>query len=81
MAVYFKFNSWNQANFDTIQLDPASPFISVGELKQAIGKKKKIDKNNGLVITNAQTNEGSYNSFLLFANKPQRLFIIHSVSI
>jgi hypothetical protein len=62
MAVYFKFNSWNTANFDTISLD--SPFISVGELKQAIFKKKKLEKNTGLVLTNAQTNEGWFMFFI-----------------
>jgi len=55
MAVYFKFKS--QATFDTLPLDTGSQYISVGELKQAIIKKKKIDKNNGLVLNNAQTNE------------------------
>lgn len=58
MAVYFKFGSWSQSNFDTIPLDSSNAFISVGELKQSIMKKKKLDKNTGLVLTNAQTNEG-----------------------
>jgi hypothetical protein len=57
MAVYFKFNSWNQKNFDTIVLDGA-PFISVAELKQQIIKKKKLEKGVGLVLTNAQSHEG-----------------------
>lgn len=56
--MYFKFNSWNQSHFDTISLD-LSPMISVGELKQLISKKKKLEKNTGLVLTNAQTGEGS----------------------
>jgi hypothetical protein len=61
MAVYFKFSSWGaKANFDTVVLDSASPYLSVGELKQAIIKKKKIEKNNTLVVTNAQTGEGWY---------------------
>lgn len=38
-------------------MDLGSPFVSVGELKQMISKKKKIDKNTDLIITNAQTNE------------------------
>lgn len=58
MAVYFKFTSWNEKNFDTIQLDASSPFVSLGELKQSIIKKKKLDKNIGMAVTNAQTNEG-----------------------
>ena len=58
MAVYFKFSSWSKENYDTVVLDTTSPFISVGELKQAIIKKKKIDKSNQLLLTNAQTNEG-----------------------
>jgi len=59
MAVYFKFNSWNQKNFDTIPLDGAL-FISVAELKQQIIKKKKLEKGVGLVLTNAQSNEGFF---------------------
>ncbi len=58
MAVYFKFGSLSHSNFDTIPLDSSNGFISVGELKQSIMKKKKLDKNTGLVLTNAQTNEG-----------------------
>lgn len=60
MAVYFKFTSWSGSNFDTIPLEGGAPLISVGELKQAIIKKKKLDKNSGLVIVNNQTGEGSF---------------------
>jgi len=56
MAISFKFTSWNSATFDTIPLDNSS-FMTVTELKEAIIKKKKLDKQTGLVITNAQSGE------------------------
>jgi hypothetical protein len=58
MAIYFKFNSWNETNYDTIPLDTSSVVITVGELKQLISKKKKIDRNTGLVLVNPQSKEG-----------------------
>lgn len=59
MAISFKFTSWNSATFDTIPLDNSS-FMTVTELKEAIIKKKKLDKQTGLVITNAQSGEGIF---------------------
>jgi hypothetical protein len=59
MAIYFKFTSWNQATYDTVQLDGSS-VVSVSELKSLILKKKKMDKNTMMVITNSQTGEGNF---------------------
>ena len=73
MAVYFKFNSWSKDNYDTVLLDGMSPFISVGELKQSICKKKKIEKNNNLILTNAQTNEGIKLIFVVIIKRPYSL--------
>lgn len=76
MAIYFKFNSWNNSQFDTIPLDITTSFMNVGELKQAIIQKKKIDKNNGLVLTNAQTNEGWILFLFIYFNKIYILFFL-----
>jgi len=59
MAVYFKLSSWGpKANYDTVVFESsAHSVISVGDLKAAIMKKKKIEKNSGLIITDAQTQE------------------------
>eukprot|EP01119_Soliformovum_irregulare_P020880 TRINITY_DN6831_c0_g1_i2.p1 TRINITY_DN6831_c0_g1~~TRINITY_DN6831_c0_g1_i2.p1 ORF type:complete len:372 (+),score=45.98 TRINITY_DN6831_c0_g1_i2:45-1160(+) len=57
MSIYFKFGSWNRANYETIPLD-SSPFISVADLKNAIITKKKLSqKSSELLVTNAQTDE------------------------
>lgn len=76
MAVYFKFSSWNQKVFDTIPLDSGAPFISVGELKQQIIRKKKLNANTGLVVTNAQTNEGNKFAHPLQSVLHQLLFFL-----
>ena len=57
MAVHFKFKSFR--DYDTISFDGS--FIAVGELKRSIIAKKKLGKSNDfdLIITNAQTNEGT----------------------
>lgn len=57
MAVYFKFKSTGEQTFDSVSLEGKSPFISVSELKSQIAGRKKIDKSNGLLLTNVQTNE------------------------
>ena len=57
MAVYFKFKSAGEQAFDSVSLEGKSPFISVSELKSQIAGRKKIDKSNGLLLTNAQTGE------------------------
>ena len=57
MSVHFKFNSSNA--YDTVTFDGIS--ICVGDLKRSIVEKKKLNRglDFDLVITDAQTGEGT----------------------
>ena len=60
MAVYYKFKS--AKDYDSIAID--GHFISVGNLKEKIFESKHLGRGTDfdLVVTNAQTNEGWFDS-------------------
>jgi len=61
MSIYYKFKS--SKDFDTLNIE--GPHIALGKLKQQIITQKKLGKSGDfdLVVTNAQTNEGTQPNF------------------
>lgn len=60
MAVYYKFKS--AKDYDSVAID--GHFISVGYLKEKVFESKQLSRGTDfdLVITNAQTDEGWFDS-------------------
>ena len=73
MAVYYKFKS--AKDYDSIAID--GHFISVGNLKEKIFESKHLGRGTDfdLVVTNAQTNEGWFDSLKEIDYVLQNLFL------